>query len=597
MSGTLFSSRPRTAPARKPYRLLLEPLEDRLTPAGPVIYHVTGTADAALAPGQVTPSGANFNATTLRAAINAANTDLHTGTDTIQLHASGTAYQVTFSGGGQLRITASETIQGDGASVTVIDGGGTGKNAVADSDFAVSGSAGDVAFNGVTIEGGHTSGDGGGIDNFGGRVTVNNCVVTNNVADGSGGGISNRSGATLTVNTSVISGNTASREGGGIFNSASGANPLQVFNSTISGNTVNFFGDGGGLSNVAPGQVTVSGSTFSNNTAHRGGAISNASNSHLSLVNDTITNNHAGGEGGGINQAGFGSGSTSLLNVTLFHNTAAAGKGGNIFVDRSGTVTLENTIVAGSFGSGDNFAGPGTITSLGHNLEDHNDLSPSGPGDLHNTNPGLDPNGLQNNGGPTQTIALLPGSAAIDAANTADAPSTDQRGVPRPQGPAADIGAFEVVVPPPPSTTPAPASADLAVSMNFFPPLTAQARRHGSKKRFTFQITITNNGPGTAFGALYLNQLPKGLDFVTVVTSQGTFLVAGKFLGVFLGNVPPGASVQIFLTVDAKQAGSFVNKGQVFSQTPDPNPLNNFASLGFTTGIPLFESDNLLLFP
>ena len=50
---------------------------------------------------------------------------------------------------------------------------------------------------------------------------------------------------------------------------------------------------------------------------------------------------------------------------------------------------------------------------------------------------------LADNGGPTLTMALLPGSPAIDAGNTSLAPTTDQRGFPRPAGLAADIGAFE----------------------------------------------------------------------------------------------------------------------------------------------------------
>ena len=83
----------------------------------------------------------------------------------------------------------------------------------------------------------------------------------------------------------------------------------------------------------------------------------------------------------------------------------------------------------------------GTITDLGHNLSSDTTCAFINTGSMNNTYALLGP--LTNNGGPTATIALLPGSRAIDAGDTAAAPPTDQRGVPRPFGTAADIGAYE----------------------------------------------------------------------------------------------------------------------------------------------------------
>jgi hypothetical protein len=114
---------------------------------------------------------------------------------------------------------------------------------------------------------------------------------------------------------------------------------------------------------------------------------------------------------------------------------------------------LKSTILANNSGNCSQ-TGYGTFISDGYNLSDDGSCSGSltQPTDKNNTPAGLDPKGLQNNGGPTQTIALLPSSPAVDAipvANCTDTNgnpvSTDQRGVSRPQGPNCDIGAFELV--------------------------------------------------------------------------------------------------------------------------------------------------------
>ena len=104
-----------------------------------------------------------------------------------------------------------------------------------------------------------------------------------------------------------------------------------------------------------------------------------------------------------------------------------------------------NTIFANNSPQNVFFFGPTSVISLGHNISDDGTGNLTEPGDQPNTNPLLAP--LNNYGGPTPTMALLPGSPAIDAGVTVPGVTTDQRGVPRPQGSAPDIGAFEAVAP------------------------------------------------------------------------------------------------------------------------------------------------------
>jgi len=115
----------------------------------------------------------------------------------------------------------------------------------------------------------------------------------------------------------------------------------------------------------------------------------------------------------------------------------------------SGQVTLESTIVAEQTGS-QNCTGP--ISDGGYNIEDEASCGlGTANNSLSSTNPLLDPAGLKDNGGPTQTIPLMPGSPAVDAippgvSGCGTTLTNDQRGVSRPQGSGCDIGAFELVL-------------------------------------------------------------------------------------------------------------------------------------------------------
>jgi predicted outer membrane repeat protein len=262
-------------------------------------------------------------------------------------------------------------------------------------------------------------------------LTINNCTLSGNSA-GIGGAIYNQLIA-LTLSGSTLSGNSASA-GGGIYNFGT----LTMSNSTLSWNSAPT--GGGGIYNS--GSLTISNSTLSGNSAGAGGGIESLGEP-LTITNSTLSGNSATSNGGAI--YGFG---MTISDSTLSGNSAPIGGGIN------GGATLKNTILANSTSGGNCSVASGTLTSLGYNLSDDPSCASyfNQPGDMNSTGAGLDPRGLNSNGGPTQTIALLPASPAVDAIPvsactdvTGNPVTTDERGVARPQGRGCDIGAFELV--------------------------------------------------------------------------------------------------------------------------------------------------------
>ncbi len=358
--------------------------------------------------------------------------------DTIIFSVTGT---ITLTSG-QLEISQSLTITGPGATSLFINGNYAGVNV-----FEIDSGA-TVSISGVTIENAAGGNGGSGIANSG-TLTLTNSTVsgTGSEAPYGEGGINNS--GTLTVTNSTISGNYGPN-GGGINNSGT----LTVTNSTFSGNNGFSPGGGGGIFNGSFGTATVTNSTFSGNSGgrsgHGSGGISNSGT--LTVTNSTFSGNNGGGSGTAIGGGGISNGGTLTVSFSTFSGNSTSAPSGI----GSGTVTVKSTLLANG-SSGGNCSNSGTaFTSDGYNLSDDTSCTSFFTATGDNNDPtggaGLSSSGLQNIGGPTDTIALLPTSPAVNAIPPADCTTvagvlvtTDQRGVTRPQGSGCDIGAYELV--------------------------------------------------------------------------------------------------------------------------------------------------------
>ena len=348
----------------------------------------------------------------LREAIDSAN--LRLGPDTITF-TNGLTGTISLSLG-QLQITDSVTITGNGATQTIVDANQQSRV------LNIIGESIDVSFSGLTITGGKTTG--------------HNLNYTDSTH--SGGGIRFLSSGMLIVADSTLSGNstTGDRAGGGGIYVSYGS--VTLTRSTVSGNSTSGIGVHGGGIQASSGSVTMTGSTLSGNQANGTNSVGGGlwfNDSLVTIVSSTITGNTASATGGGL---------------TLYDNV----------LDKK--LTIHNSIIAGNTdnGTAPDFA---AATNPGTNLEVKSSLIGNNVGTSLSASATADPNGnrigapgalidpllgpLQDNGGPTLTHALLPGSPAIDAGDNAllAGQTTDQRGVPfiRTFNATVDIGAYE----------------------------------------------------------------------------------------------------------------------------------------------------------
>jgi hypothetical protein len=383
------------------------------------------------------------------------------------VHAGGGPY--TFACDGPTTVTAESEIP-IGTDV-ILDGEG---NLTLDGKdehriFAVSGAARGVQVElwGFTMTRGtvsrsdsHSKDAGGAISNAA-TLTLHDCTVSGN-ATVHGGGIQNS--GTLTLIDSTVSDNRAEKNGGGI---SGGGGTVTLIRSIVSSNAAS---KGGGILGIT---VRLIDSTVSNNTATQGGGIYIVGTDMFDLdpaiaVNSTVSGNAASTTGGGI----FNDVAAELILVhtTVAENTAPSGSsifnngrgrpGDNAVTIASrshpdpvgpGLVTVSNSVLSGQCGT----KSPAEWHSKGHNIESPGDTCgfDQGTDQVDVTAGELNLGPLRDNGGLTETHALLPGSVAINkipAAECVDADGqslmTDQRGQPRPEagGTMCDVGAFEV---------------------------------------------------------------------------------------------------------------------------------------------------------
>jgi hypothetical protein len=344
-------------------------------------------------------------------------------------------------------------------------------------------------------------GSGGGLASEGGITTVHNSTFSNNVTEGNGGGVFNfntRTNTTSVFANVFVTGNTANGAqerdagGGGIYNHTGTYANANFTDLTVTGNHATQM-SGGGVYDYSDGQAHVAYDrmTLSGNTAvFQGGGFYTALDRNMSITNSTIEKNTQSEQPDGSNVADGGGiamgepGILSLNNDTIADNKSG-GTGGGLYAGSSETFLLHDTLIVNNKGQAgtvsncrylDAQAGNGIITSQGHNIANDStcnlDTGATKKDQVAtaaaiNLDPLLKDNGGATNGAPTAqshtlTRALLTGSVAINTADNANCPATDQRGTTRPQQVTCDVGAYEYVLAAVASPTPALPKAGVA---------------------------------------------------------------------------------------------------------------------------------------
>jgi hypothetical protein len=381
---------------------------------------------------------------------------------------------------GALDVSHALTIVGAGARATVISSSGC--DCPDERVFTIeSGTMNDpVIIFGVTIEGGSAqTGNGGDVLNAGDVSLIQDEIVNSGPNNLDGGGIANEGGI-LGVSQSLVSGNQATSTGGGIANDS--------------------------------GSLTVFASTIADNTAPNGGGISTSPEAVI----------------------------TEIVDSTIAHNTGSPGG-----LQGGGATTVFSSIVADNAGAN---GGPpdcsgAQISSQQYNLESGTDCGFTATGDHQNSDPQFTSSAPQANGGPTDTLALAPSNVAVDAVpiGAPGCAGLDQAGTARPQGPACDIGAYELPKADP-TVTVAPATFSAGAGSAYTGPVATFSYSASGTPASSFSATIAWGDGATSPGTV--NTFGSGYS----VNGSHSYSVAGSYTVTVtvtdaLGNSATGASV------------------------------------------------------
>lgn len=509
----------------------IESLEPRLLLSS-IIVSATGDTPNYAANVTVAQLNPAVTPVTLRDAINAVNNTTGDNTITFDPTAFPANQLTTITLGSTLEISQTSgkiTIQGPGSGEVDVSGNNqhtvflidANVNAEIDA-IEISSGSGSIDFPGSTLLSGGglynkgtlslnndlitknftpeglSPGGGAGVFNLR-TLTISNCTISSNSAAGSGGAIANIFGGSMTISDSSISANAAGGVGGGIDNLGT----AKLINCTVSSNTSS--NAAGGILNLY-GNIEVTNCTLAGNIAlnNSGGGFLNvgqgAGNGQATITDSTITGNFAK-FGGGIefdptNIGGF---------VKLFSTIVAGNR-----VSLSDSTPSDYSGAAGDASSSHNLIGQGATSGLTNGTNGNLVGSPANPID-----PRLGP--LADNGGPTQTMALLPGSPALGAGTIFNNNPivVDQRGVARVAGDV-DIGAYQTI------GTMNWFTGEYAVSTNGGPPTLASITQSG--------INLTVNGTSVVSATIASStQLTVGATTASYADSVINFGSTGSF--------------------------------------------------------------------